>query len=95
MPIVGKTGTAQGKGNFSENDSSIFMSFDQDTNYPYAIGAYVEGRYVIDVPLKAFAADLKPDYAGGFGGDVSPDDPPDPEMSPWDQNDPMVPAAQR
>lgn len=45
---------------------------------PYAIGAYVEGPYVIDVPAAAFAADLKPEYASGFGGAFDPNDPKDP-----------------
>lgn len=45
---------------------------------PYAIGAYVEGPYVIDVPAAAFIKDLKPEYASGFGGDFDPNDPKDP-----------------
>ena len=45
---------------------------------PYAIGAYVEGPYVIDVPGSAFIADVKPEFAAGFGGDFNPTDPQDP-----------------
>lgn len=45
---------------------------------PYAIGAYVEGPYVIDVPAAAFITDVKPQYARGFGGDLDPNDPKDP-----------------
>lgn len=45
---------------------------------PYAIGAYVEGPYVIDVPASAFITDLKPEYASGFGGAFDPNDAKDP-----------------
>jgi hypothetical protein len=45
---------------------------------PYAIGAYVEGPYVIDVPAAAFIKDVKPEYAAGFGGAFDPNDPKDP-----------------
>ena len=45
---------------------------------PYAIGAYVEGPYVIDVPAAAFIRDLKPEYASGFGGAFDPNDAKDP-----------------
>lgn len=45
---------------------------------PYAIGAYVEGPYIIDVPAAAFMKDVKPDYASGFGGAFDPNDPKDP-----------------
>jgi len=49
---------------------------------PYEVGSYAEGPYVIDVPLTAFAKDLKPKYAAGFGGAPSPDDPANPEDNP-------------
>ncbi|MET0546013.1 MAG: hypothetical protein ABWZ40_06860 [Caulobacterales bacterium] len=45
---------------------------------PYVLGAYVEGPYVIDVPAAAFLADIKAEYAAGFGGDFDPNDPKDP-----------------
>jgi penicillin-binding protein 2 len=42
VPLAGKTGTAQGRGNRSENDSSVFVAFNQDPSQPYTIGAYLE-----------------------------------------------------
>ncbi len=42
VPLAGKTGTAQGRGNRSENDSSVFVAFNQDPAFPYTIGAYLE-----------------------------------------------------
>jgi penicillin-binding protein 2 len=42
MPLAGKTGTAQGAGNRSENDSSVFVAFSTDPSQPYTVGAYLE-----------------------------------------------------
>jgi penicillin-binding protein 2 len=42
LPLAGKTGTAQGAGNRSENDSSVFMGFSTDPSVPYVVGAYLE-----------------------------------------------------
>ena len=40
--IAGKTGTAQGAGQFPWNDSSVFGAFSLDDNHPYTIVAYLE-----------------------------------------------------
>ena len=42
IPLAGKTGTAQGKGNYPWNDSSAFTAFSLDDNDPYVITAYLE-----------------------------------------------------
>ncbi|MEO6652639.1 MAG: penicillin-binding transpeptidase domain-containing protein [Ilumatobacteraceae bacterium] len=51
IPIAGKTGTAQGQGNFPWNDSSVFSAFAIDTSTnrylanaenPYTVTAYLE-----------------------------------------------------
>jgi penicillin-binding protein 2 len=42
VPLAGKTGTAQGTGNRSENDSSVFEAFSTDPSLPYTVGAYLE-----------------------------------------------------
>ena len=42
LPLAGKTGTAQGAGNRSENDSSVFVAFSTDPTLPYTVGAYLE-----------------------------------------------------
>lgn len=42
FPLAGKTGTAQGAGNRSENDSSVFVAFSTDVTRPYTVGAYLE-----------------------------------------------------
>ncbi|MFN8020086.1 MAG: penicillin-binding transpeptidase domain-containing protein [Acidimicrobiales bacterium] len=42
MPIAGKTGTAQGAGQYPWNDSSVFASFSLDENRPYTVVAYLE-----------------------------------------------------
>ena len=42
IPLAGKTGTAQGAGNRSENDSSVFVAFSKNPDVPYVIGAYLE-----------------------------------------------------
>ena len=42
IPVAGKTGTAQGKGNYPWNDSSAFTAFSLDDNDPYVITAYLE-----------------------------------------------------
>jgi penicillin-binding protein 2 len=42
LPIAGKTGTAQGAGNFPWNDSSAFGAFSLDPAQPYTVVAYLE-----------------------------------------------------
>ena len=39
---------------------------------PYDIGSYAEGAYHVTIPQEAFAALLKPHYAGAFGGEPAP-----------------------
>ena len=42
LPIAGKTGTAQGAGQYPWNDSSVFSAFSHDENRPYTVTAYLE-----------------------------------------------------
>jgi penicillin-binding protein 2 len=42
IPLAGKTGTAQGAGNYPWNDSSAFSAYSQDPNRPYTVAAYLE-----------------------------------------------------
>ncbi len=42
IPVAGKTGTAQGAGNYPWNDSSAFTAYSQDPNRPYTVAAYLE-----------------------------------------------------
>ncbi len=42
IPIAGKTGTAQGAGNYPWNDSSAFAAFSRDPSQPYTVSAYLE-----------------------------------------------------
>ena len=42
IQIAGKTGTAQGAGNFPWNDSSVFTGFSIDEANPYVVTAYLE-----------------------------------------------------
>lgn len=42
IPVAGKTGTAQGKGNYPWNDSSAFTAFSLDDADPYVVTAYLE-----------------------------------------------------
>ncbi len=42
IPIAGKTGTAQGAGNYPWNDSSAFAAYSQDPEQPYTVSAYLE-----------------------------------------------------
>lgn len=42
VPLAGKTGTAQGAGNLSKNDSAIFVAFSKSGLYPFTVGAYLE-----------------------------------------------------
>ncbi|MBV1894493.1 MAG: hypothetical protein KUG57_10625, partial [Ilumatobacteraceae bacterium] len=42
IPIAGKTGTAQGAGNYPWNDSSAFAAFSLDAEQPYTVSAYLE-----------------------------------------------------
>ncbi len=42
IPLAGKTGTAQGAGNYPWNDSSAFAAFSTDPMQPYTVTAYLE-----------------------------------------------------
>ncbi len=42
LPLAGKTGTAQGFGNYPWNDSSAFAAFSLDPQQPYTAVAYLE-----------------------------------------------------
>jgi penicillin-binding protein 2 len=42
IPIAGKTGTAQGAGNYPWNDSSAFAAYSLDPSRPYTVAAYLE-----------------------------------------------------
>ncbi len=42
LPIAGKTGTAQGAGNYPWNDTAIFGSYSQDPEHPYTVVALLE-----------------------------------------------------
>lgn len=42
IPLAGKTGTAQGAGNYPWNDSSVFTGFSTDDERPYVVTAYLE-----------------------------------------------------
>lgn len=42
IPLGGKTGTAQGAGNYPWNDSSAFTGFSLDDSRPYVVTAYLE-----------------------------------------------------
>ena len=42
LPIAGKTGTAQGAGQYPWNDSSAFGAFSLDPTQPYTVVAYLE-----------------------------------------------------
>jgi penicillin-binding protein 2 len=42
IPISGKTGTAQGAGNYPWNDSSAFAAYSRDPSRPYTVTAYLE-----------------------------------------------------
>lgn len=42
LPLAGKTGTAQGAGQYPWNDSSVFGAFSLDDNQPYTVLAYLE-----------------------------------------------------
>jgi penicillin-binding protein 2 len=42
IPVAGKTGTAQGAGNYPWNDSSAFAAYSTDSNRPYTVAAYLE-----------------------------------------------------
>jgi penicillin-binding protein 2 len=42
LPIAGKTGTAQGAGQYPWNDSSVFGAFSTDADQPYTVVAYLE-----------------------------------------------------
>ena len=42
IPLSGKTGTAQGAGNYPWNDSSAFAAYSRDPSRPYTVTAYLE-----------------------------------------------------
>ena len=42
IPIAGKTGTAQGFGNYPWNDSSAFAAYSDDPERPFTVAAYLE-----------------------------------------------------
>jgi penicillin-binding protein 2 len=42
IPLAGKTGTAQGAGNYPWNDSSAFTAFSTDEERPWVVSAYLE-----------------------------------------------------
>jgi penicillin-binding protein 2 len=42
IPLGGKTGTAQGAGNYPWNDSSVFTGFSTDEDRPWVVTAYLE-----------------------------------------------------
>lgn len=42
IPVAGKTGTAQGAGNYPWNDSSAFAAYSLDPQRPYTVAAYLE-----------------------------------------------------
>ncbi|MGA9276484.1 penicillin-binding transpeptidase domain-containing protein [Ilumatobacter sp.] len=42
IPVAGKTGTAQGAGNYPWNDSSAFAAFSVDPERPFTVSAYLE-----------------------------------------------------
>jgi penicillin-binding protein 2 len=42
IPVAGKTGTAQGAGNYPWNDSSAFAAYSLDPERPYTVAAYLE-----------------------------------------------------
>jgi penicillin-binding protein 2 len=42
IPLAGKTGTAQGAGNYPWNDSSAFAAYSRDPTRPYTVTAYLE-----------------------------------------------------
>ncbi len=42
IPVAGKTGTAQGFGNYPWNDSSTFAAFSMDPAQPYTVVSYLE-----------------------------------------------------
>jgi len=42
IPVAGKTGTAQGAGNYPWNDSSAFAAYSVDAARPYTVAAYLE-----------------------------------------------------
>jgi penicillin-binding protein 2 len=42
IPVAGKTGTAQGQGNYPWTDSSVFAAFSMDPTKPYTTVTYLE-----------------------------------------------------
>jgi penicillin-binding protein 2 len=42
IPVAGKTGTAQGAGNYPWNDSSAFAAYSVDDEHPFTVSAYLE-----------------------------------------------------
>jgi len=64
-------GTAPTPANFSHfliNSGSLDQSMSLTLVFPpYQVAPYVYGVQTVDVPLKQFAADLKPEYRSAFG----------------------------
>jgi penicillin-binding protein 2 len=69
LPIAGKTGTAQGAGQYPWNDSSVFGAFSLDNSQPYTIVAYLEksgygskaAAPVVKCVFSVIAEDIRPD----------------------------------
>lgn len=69
LPIAGKTGTAQGAGQYPWNDSSVFGAFSLDNSQPYTIVAYLEksgygskaAAPVVKCVFSVIAEEIRPD----------------------------------
>ncbi len=69
LPVAGKTGTAQGAGQYPWNDSSVFGAFSLDENQPYTIVAYLEksgygskaAAPVVKCMFSVLAEEIRPD----------------------------------
>jgi penicillin-binding protein 2 len=80
IPLAGKTGTAQGAGQFPWNDSSVFGAFSVDENqdHPYTVVAYLEksgyGSKAAAPVVKCIFTALSGEVPGGLDP-VVPSDP--------------------
>jgi penicillin-binding protein 2 len=69
LPVAGKTGTAQGAGQYPWNDSSVFGAFSTDADQPYTVVAYLEksgygskaAAPVVKCLLTVLAEEITPD----------------------------------
>lgn len=66
LNIGGKTGTTQGAGNYPWNDSAVFGAYSRDSDFPYAVVAYLEksgygGRGAAPVAKCLFEALVSPE----------------------------------